>query len=85
MKKEIQTIRLLVCADQVAERNQEIAPEFVAQVEQARAHLRTMSGDAVMNALLACLRSSLNFDLELHLSKSRATDDKSKSKRPFRR
>jgi len=82
MKKQVQIIRLLVCADQVAERNQTLAPEFLPQVEQARAHLRTMSGPAVMDAVLACLRSSLNFDLQL-TSQSRATDDKSKSKRPF--
>jgi len=80
MKQNIKTIRLIVCADQVAERNQKIAPEFVPQVEQARAHLRTMSGTAVMDALLTCLRSSLNFDLQL-TSQSRATDDN--SKRPF--
>ena len=80
MKQNIQTIRLIVCADQVAERNQEIAPEFVPQVERARSHLRTMSGTTVMDALLTCLRSSLNFDLQL-TSQSRATDDN--SKRPF--
>jgi len=82
MKQNIQTIRLIVCADQVAERNQEIAPEFVPQVERAREHLQTLSGPAVMDALLACFRSSLNFDLQL-TSQSHETGQK--SKRPFRR
>lgn len=82
MKQQVQTLRLIVGAARADDRNQKIAPEFVPQIEQANAHLQMMSGRAVVDALLICIRNGFNLDLDLQ---THTRIDSEESKRPGRR
>lgn len=75
-KKTLNALRLICGAAKV--NKNEIAPEYISQIERARAELAIMRGTDVVDALLLLQRTGLSLDIDV---RQRMTITSEKSER----